>query len=396
LEEDVMRHIVSKKIASMAPSATEETDNEVKRLLREGAADMISLGVGEPCFDTPDNIKNAACKALAAGKTKYEPTAGDYSLREAICAKLKKENRVEATVHDVMVTPGAKYAIYLAFQAMLEAGDRVLLLDPAWVTYEPAAQMAGADVVRLASSPKDGFQPDLKRIREALDRSVKIVVVNSPCNPTGTVLETDAIREITRMARDRGAYVLSDEIYEHLAYASAPYSPASEFDNVITVNGFSKSYAMTGWRLGYVAAPREILEGMLKITQHSTSCVTAFAQSGALEALTSDESARAARAMVDGYAKRRSLMMELIRASEYFHCEPEPRGAFYCFPSYRDPETSVELSKAILAETHVATVPGVAFGACGEGHLRLSYATSEEGIREAFARMEAFFRGRAG
>ncbi len=389
-----MRHSLSTKIANMAPSATEETDNEVKRLLRAGAKDMISLGVGEPCFDTPENIKNAACEALAAGKTKYEPTAGDFALREAICAKLKKENGVDVTVQDVMVTPGAKYSIYLTFQAMLEAGDRVLLLDPAWVSYEPAAQMAGADVVRLASSSETGFQPDLDQIERALDRSVKIVVVNSPCNPTGTVYAAEDIRKIVRMAKDRGAYVLSDEIYELLAYDSEPYSPASEFDNVITVNGFSKSYAMTGWRLGYVAAPREILKGMLKITQHSTSCVTAFAQAGALEALTSRVSADAAKAMVEGYAARRSLMMELIRASDYFRCDPEPRGAFYCFPSYRDPESSVGLSKAILAETHVATVPGVAFGACGEGHLRLSYATTEDGIREAFARMEGFFRKR--
>jgi len=391
-----MRHILATKIASMAPSATEETDNEVKRLLREGVKDMISLGVGEPCFDTPENIKRAAWEALLAGKTKYEPTAGDYALREAICAKLKAENGIRATIHDVMVTPGAKYAVYLTFQSLIEPGDRVVLLDPAWVTYEPAAQMAGAEVVRLPSSARDGFQPDLDRLRKTLDRSVKVIVVNSPCNPTGAVFPEETVREIAKMARDCGAYVLSDEIYEYLVYGSRPYSPASEFENVITVNGFSKSYAMTGWRLGYVAAPKEILKGMLKISQHSTSCVTAFAQAGALEALTSDESRIAAHEMVKGYTERRALMMDLIGESEFLDCEPAPQGAFYCFPSCRLPGTSVELSKAILAEAHVATVPGVAFGACGEGHLRLSYAASAEGIREAFARMETFFRRHAG
>ncbi len=391
-----MHHVLAKKIAAMAPSATEETDNEVKRLLREGVRDMISLGVGEPCFDTPENIKRAAWEALLAGKTKYEPTAGDYALREAICAKLKAENGIRATIHDVMVTPGAKYAVYLTFQSLIEPGDRVILLDPAWVTYEPAAQMAGAEVVRLPSSAEDGFQPDLDRLRKTLDPSVKVVVVNSPCNPTGAVFPEETVREIAKMARDCGTYVLSDEIYEYLAYDSHAYSPGSEFENVITVNGFSKSYAMTGWRLGYVAAPKEILEGMLKISQHSTSCVTAFAQAGALEALTSPGSRKAAREMVDGYTERRALMVGLLGKSEFLDCAPVPQGAFYCFPSYRLPVASVDLSKAILAEAHVAAVPGVAFGACGEGHLRLSYATSKEAIQEAFTRMEAFFRRHAG
>lgn len=390
-----MRHILSTRIADMASSATEETDNEVKRLLRDGAKDVISLGVGEPCFDTPANIKRAACDAMMAGKTKYEPTAGDYALREAICAKLRRDNAIGVSIDEVMVTPGAKYSIYLAFQAVIEKGDRVVILDPAWVSYEPAAQMAGADVVHISSSGAEGFQPDLDKVRAAFREPVKLVVVNSPCNPTGTVFEPEVICEITKMARDVGAYVLSDEIYETLNYGAPKYSPASEFDNVITVNGFSKSYAMTGWRLGYVAAPREILSGMLKITQHSTSCVTAFAQSGAIEALTSEASQAAATEMVRGYAKRRSLMTDLIRASEYFECKHEPRGAFYCFPSYSVNEPSLRVAHSILSETHVATVPGVAFGACGEGHLRLSYATTEEGIREAFERMEDFFRKRA-
>ncbi|MEN6370270.1 MAG: pyridoxal phosphate-dependent aminotransferase [Thermotogota bacterium] len=390
-----MRQALSTKVASIASSATEEVDNALKTLLREGAKDVISLGVGEPCYDTPENIKRAACEALAAGKTKYELTAGDFALREAICSKLTKENGIVAAVQDVMVTPGAKYAIYLAFQAMLEPGDRVLLLDPAWVSYEPAAQMAGAGVVRVPSSPVEGFQPDLDRVAACLDDSIRVVVVNSPCNPTGAVFPPETVRSIVRMAKDRGAYVLSDEIYERLNYGAERYSPASEFDNVITVNGFSKSYAMTGWRLGYVAAPRGILKGMLKITQHSTSCVTAFAQAGALEALTSAESASAADEMVRGFATRRSLMVERIQASGYLRCAHEPLGAFYCFPSFQSNEPSVDLAKALLEETHVATVPGSAFGSCGEGHLRLSYAASEEDIREAFARMGRFFRQRA-
>lgn len=386
-----MRSLLASRLAAIAPSATAEMANEARRLVDAGAKDVISLGVGEPCFETPASITRAACNALTGGKTKYEPTAGDYTLREAICAKLKRENGITASVHDVMVTPGAKYAIYLAFQVLLEKGDRVVLLDPSWVTYEPAAQLAGGQVVHLSSSARDGFQPDLERVHEAFRQPVKILVLNSPCNPTGAVFDVGMIKVIAKVARDHGAFVLSDEIYEMLVYDSRPYSPGSEFDNIITVNGFSKSYAMSGWRLGYVVAPRAVIEGMLKITQHSTSCVTAFAQAGAVEALTSEESRMSAYEMVSGYARRRSLMIDQIGRSQFLDCAAAPRGAFYCFPSYRMDETSSSVAQAILAETHVATVPGVAFGACGEGHLRLSYSATETSIREAFTRMEAFF-----
>jgi len=388
----MMRNVLSEKIAQLEPSATEEVDNTVKKMQRNGVKDIVSLGVGEPCFDTPINIKNAAWEALKAGKTKYEPTAGDYELREEICKKLKRDNNIDVGVDDVIVTAGGKFAIYLAFQAVLEKGDQVMILDPAWVTYEPAVRIAGAGVVRVASSETDGFQPNLKAIRKAMNNSVKIMVINSPCNPTGAVFEESTIRKITNMAREQGALLLSDEIYEYLIYEGEHYSPGSEFDNVITINGFSKSHAMTGWRLGYVTAPREILEGMIKIYQHSVSCVTAFAQAGAVEALRTEESRQAMKRMVEGYKERRAIMMKLIQQSQFFDCSTAPQGAFYCFPSYRLQKPSVEFAKELLEKSHVATVPGAAFGECGEGHLRLSYATSTDLISEAFKRMETFLR----
>jgi len=332
---------------------------------------------------------------LQAGKTKYEPTAGDYELREEICRKLKRDNRITVDIDDVIVTPGAKFAIYLAFQAVLEEGDRVILLDPAWVSYEPIVKMAGADVVRVSTSETDGFQPDLGAIKEAMDNSVKIIVVNSPCNPTGAVYDEMTIRSIAELAKEQGALLLSDEIYEHLIYEGEHYSPASEFDNVITVNGFSKPYAMTGWRLGYVTGPKDILKGMLKIYQHSATCVTAFAQAGAIEALRSAESRKEVKRMVEDYKERRAVMLRLIQQSEFFGLSVEPQGAFYCFPSYRLEKPSVEFAKELLEEVHVATVPGAAFGECGEGHLRLSYATSVENIVEAFERMETYFKKEA-
>lgn len=386
------REILSEKIANLERSATEEVDNTVKRMQQAGITDIISLGVGEPCFDTPDNIKRAASDALWAGETKYQPTAGSYELREEICKKLKQENGIQVGVDDVIVTLGGKFAIYLAFQAVLQEGDQVIILDPAWVTYAPAAMMTGADVVRVATDPAKGFQPDMKTIRRAMNPAIKIIVVNSPCNPTGAVFHRSVIREITEIAREHNALILSDEVYEYQVYEVEHYSPASEFDHVITVNSFSKSHAMTGWRLGYVTGPKEILEGMIKIYQHSTSCVTAFAQHGAIEALRAGASRQAAKQMLEGYRERRAVMMRLIEQSDFFDLRCPPQGAFYCFPSYRLNIPSLKLSKALLEEVHVATVPGVAFGTCGEGYLRLSYATSPDHMVEAFKRMDTFFR----
>lgn len=382
---------LSKVIEQLEPSATEEVDNAVKRMKQSGVDDIVSLGVGEPCFDTPDNIKKAACDALWAGETKYQPTAGSYELREEICKKFERENGIKVGVDDIIVTAGGKFSIYLAFQAVLEKGDQIMLLDPAWVTYEPAAKMAGADVIRVPTDSTRGFQPDLAAIRKAMNPAVKILVVNSPCNPTGALFEKSAVKELAKITRENRALLLSDEVYEYQVYDGELYSPASEFDNVITVNAFSKSHAMTGWRLGYMSGPKEVLEGMIKIYQHSTSCVTAFAQNGALEALKSEASWQAAKEMTQGYRERRAVMIRLIDESEFFELKTPPQGAFYCFPSYHLDMPSVELAKALLEEVHVATVPGVAFGACGEGYLRLSYATDIHLISNAFERMNTFF-----
>ncbi len=381
----------SEKVARLAPSATEEVDNEVKRLRRDGVSDLLSLAVGEPCFDTPDFIKHAACKALMAGKTKYAPTAGDYALREAVCAKLLMDNGIHAEPQDVVVTTGAKFSIYLAFQAILSPGDRAILFDPAWVSYGPAVELAGATVRWVSTLEREGFQPDLDAFRTALDSSVKIVVINSPNNPTGAVYPEQTIREIVKSAYDNGSYVLSDEIYEHLLYEGSHYSAGGEFSNVITVNGFSKAYAMTGWRLGYAVAPKSVVEGMLKVYQHSTTCVTSFAQAGAIQALTGLDSKAAVARMVEGYRQRRQALLDAIASSKYLDLPVEPTGTFYAFPRYRGSTTSLEVAKGLLSASHVATVPGEAFGPSGTGHLRLAYATDRDSIKEAFERMELYF-----
>jgi aspartate aminotransferase len=388
-----MGYKVADKVANLELSATDEVDNIVKRMRRSGIDDIISLGGGEPCFDTPQNIKAAAVAALDAGKTKYEPTTGDHELREAIAQKLRQENGIHANAGDIIVTPGGKFAIYLAFQAMLEPGDRVVVLEPAWVSYKSMAQLAGAEVVTVDCRAADRFLPNLDDVEAAMQGPVKFIVVSSPCNPTGMVYDAATMRSVAEIAQRRGALLLSDEVYEYMVYQGTHYSPASEYENVVTVNGFSKSYAMTGWRLGYVTAPREVLDGMVKIYQHSATCVNAFAQAGALEAMTSDESRRASEQMMAGYRDRCELMVGLLERSAYFDCVP-PQGAFYCFPSYRLDMPSLELATELLEEAHVATVPGSAFGQCGEGYLRLCYSTSMDNIVEAMDRMESYIQTR--
>src|SRR3990170_1096572 len=382
-----MKMTLAPRVDHLEASATEELENAVKRMQVSGVDDILSLGVGEPCFDTPRNIVLAAQEALSQGVTKYQPTAGAPELREAIANKLRSQNRIPVGVDEVLVTPGAKFAVYLAFQAVLEPGDSVLLLDPSWVSYADIATLMGAGVVRVETKEMEGYQPDPEAVHRAWGDHVRLVVVNSPCNPTGAAYDKTSIRAIAELALTRGAYLLSDEIYERLLFEGEPYSPASEFSHVITVNGFSKTYAMTGWRLGYVTAPREVLQGMLKLCQHSTSCVTAFAQAGAVAALRAEESEAAVREMLDGYRRRRAKMLDVLSRSESLHCR-EAQGAFYCFASYDFDRQSVQLARALLEHVHVATVPGAAFGPCGENHLRLSYAGSEDVIGEALSRIE--------
>ncbi len=379
-------------IQELKASATEAVDGAVKEMLGQGIDDIISLGVGEPSFDTPAYIKNAAVKALMDGETKYQPTKGIPALRQAICKKLERENKIKTNADQILVTAGGKFSIYLAFTAMLQKGDQIVLLDPAWVSYEAAAQMNAAEVIRVSSAASDGFLPDLDKVEQVLDDSVKIIVVNSPCNPSGAVFPMDTLRELAQMADKYGAILLSDEVYEYQIYDHKHYSPGADFDNIITVNAFSKSFAMTGWRLGYAVAPMDIVEGMTKIYTHSTSSVTSFAQWGAIAALESGESQKVVQEMQKEYTRNRSLMIELINKSAYLNLDCKPQGAFYCFPSYGFNMTSVELSTRLLRECHVATIPGVAFGQCGEGFLRLSYATDSQSIQAGMQRMEMFFQ----
>ncbi len=384
-----MVYKLSSKVNGLERSATDEIDNVVKQMKRAGINDIISFGGGEPVFDTPQVAVNATIASLKAGKTKYEPTAGDYELREEITKKLKRQNNVDASLEQVVVTPGGKFGLYLAFQAVLEPGDKVVLIDPAWVSYEPMAKLAGAQVVHVPTYAKDCWQPDLDRIRAVMDERVRFVVVNSPNNPTGAVYPKQLIQDITRLAAQYGALVVSDEIYEDMIYTGEHYSPAADFENVIITNGFSKCFAMTGWRLGYVVAPPEIVEGMIKVYQHSATCVNAFSQAGAIEALRSPEARQETLRMTAGYKERGELITRLMNESGFFQVEM-PAGAFYSFPAFTFKKSAFEVANLLLEKAHIATVPGSAFGACGEGYLRFSYSTTMESIAAAFERIQNF------
>lgn len=386
-----MEWSLAKRLSALSTSATDQASNIAKSLVEKGV-DVISLCDGEPQFDTPENIKRAAWEALKAGKTKYGPTRGIAKLRELISEKLARENHVKADPQNIIVTPGAKFAVFLSFLTVLDEGDRVVLLDPSWVSYAEALKIAGAEAIRIGLRAEDGFQPDLEAVKEALSMErVKLIVVNSPCNPTGAVYDKSTLFEIAKLAKERDVLLLSDEIYEYLIYEGEHYSPGSDFDNVITVNGFSKPYAMTGWRIGYLAAPKAIVEAMLKVYSHSVTCVPEFVQAAAVEALSSKKSQQAREQMWQAYKERRDVMMSLIKASEFFDCTT-PHGTIYAFPSYRVNMSSVEFSTTLLKEAHVATVPGVAFGECGEGHIRVEYTPSKERIVEAFERIESFLK----
>lgn len=383
-----MTYRLATRVTKIPLSATDEIDNIVKKMNREGIKDIISFGGGEPCFDTPLNIQDTAIDWLRKGRTKYEPTSGDYELREAICSKLKTRNHINVGVDDILVTPGAKMAVYMAMQALLEPGDLIMALEPAWVSYVSMAQLAGADAIHIPSYEENGFQPDLDLVKKSMSSKVRMIVINTPCNPTGAVYTRETLRSLAEIGKKWGALVLADEIYEDILYEGMPYSPASEYDNVITINGFSKSFAMTGWRLGYVAAPPEIIDGIVKVYQQSATCVNAFAQGGALEALRNPQSRNESLKMTAGYRERRDLISHLMLESGFFKGFLPPDGAFYAFPSYTFRKSSLEVAAILLEKGHIATVPGAAFGDCGEGHLRFAYSTSKENIIEVFSRIK--------
>ncbi|MEA1894806.1 MAG: pyridoxal phosphate-dependent aminotransferase [Euryarchaeota archaeon] len=344
--------------------------------------DVITLSLGEPDFDTPEYICKSAFQSIHRGETHYTPVAGIPELRNAIAEKLRTENNLDAASDQILVTPGAKQAVFQSVQAVLDEGDEAILLDPAWVSYDACIRYAGAHTV-WAPTNKDFMPPD---IGDYVTVKTKLIIINSPGNPSGSVFGKKHLEEIADISIDNDITVLSDEIYEKITYGKKHYSIGSfdgMHDRVITINGFSKSYAMTGWRLGYMAAPPDIVRAALKLQSHSVSHAASFVQHAGVTALRSDHGS--VDSMVAEFKARRDILVDGLK-SLGFNCT-NPDGAFYLFLNVMDYGGGDSVAERLLKEAYVAVTPGSAFGPGSSGFIRISYAASRERIYDALTRI---------
>jgi aspartate aminotransferase len=380
--------MVSERLSKLKPSPTLEVTAKAKAMKAKGI-DVIGFGAGEPDFDTPQFIKDALISSLESGFIYYTPAPGILELREAIAKKLSNENKLNYSPEEVIVTPGAKQALFEAVMALLNPGDEVLLSQPHWVSYIPMINIAGGVGVPLPVKKEDGFKLKSEDLEKKISKKTKLLILNSPNNPTGAVFDKKDLEEIAEVCIEKNIFVISDEIYEHIIYNSKHLSIGS-FDGMkertITVNGFSKAYSMTGWRLGYAAGPNHIIGLMSNLQAHSVSNATSFVQKAGVAAL--EGSQKCVREMVKEFKMRRDKIVELLNGISGVDCLT-PEGAFYVFPDFSSIEqNSLKLSQHLLKEAQVAVIPGMAFGTSGEGFLRLSYATNLEKIVEGIERID--------
>jgi len=375
----------SERVLSVEESGIRAIFNLVAR-----SKDIINLSIGEPDLDTPSYIKDAAKEALEQGYTHYAPTKGYPDLLEAISLKLKRDNYVDVDPEsEVMVTIGGTQAISLALTVLLREGDEVIIPSPAFVQYFAATKLAGGVPVEVGLGEDCTIDPD--SIRKAITKRTKLLIINSPSNPTGAVSGRKKIEEAVSAAVEHGVMVISDEVYEKFVYEGSHFSPASiaEFKkHVVTVNSLSKAYAMTGWRIGYVAAPAEVIEQMAKVQMYTCACIPSFIQKAAVKALQLQQSFF--EDVLREYRRRRDLLCGILSESPYLSFS-KPQGAFYLFPRLKGVNSSSkDLVMRMIREIGVAVVPGSAFGSLGEGYVRISYATSMEKVEEGARRIVRF------
>jgi aspartate aminotransferase len=381
---------LAQRATTLTPSLTLAIDAKAKKLKAEGV-DVCGFGAGEPDFDTPQHIKDAAAKALAEGFTKYTPSSGIPELRTAIAEKLKTDNGLACKPSQIIVNCGAKHSCYNVVLATCQAGDEVIIPAPYWLSYPEMVKLADAMPVIVPTSEANGFKLTPEQFRDAMTPATKLIILNSPGNPTGAMYSREELRALAEIALEEDILILSDEIYEKITYDNtehvslATLSPAI-YDLTITVNGFSKAYAMTGWRLGYIAAPEPVAAAIDSIQSHSTSNPTSFAQKGALAALKGDQSSIGE--MVKAFAERRAYMYDRLTKIPGVTCVL-PMGAFYMLPNISSfGLSSADFCTRLLEQQKVAAVPGIAFGT--DAHIRLSYACSMENIQKGLDRIEAF------
>jgi aspartate/methionine/tyrosine aminotransferase len=385
------------KKTNIASSATIQLLDRVKELKRAGQ-DVISLSAGEPDFVTPEHIRTYAKRALDEGYTFYPDSAGLIELRDAIAEKLRRDNRIEADPKGaIVVTVGGKEAIYAALMATLDPGDEVIVLDPCWVSYVPCILLAGGKPVYLPADDSNGFGISPEHLEEAITRRTKMLIINTPNNPTGSVINRHELEAIADLAMHKEFLVLSDELYEKIIFDSNEHVSIGSLlgmeDFTITVNGFSKAYAMTGWRLGYLAAPPKIAERVVAIHGHMVTGACTFAQRAIALAMRDQITEKAIAEMVAEYSRRRDLVMDELKEIKGIQCK-KPEGTFYAFPNISHYGLrSADFALKLLNEAKVAVVPGDSFGTRGEGYVRLSFATSRDNIAAAFKRIRPVMSG---
>lgn len=395
--DSIMR--ISQRCQRVTGSLTLAIDAKAKEMKQKGI-DVVGFGAGEPDFDTPEHIRKAAKDALDLGKTRYTPAAGMPELRQAICDKLKRDNGLDYAPQQIVVSNGAKHSLFNSFQALLEEGDEVIVPGPYWVSYPEIVRMAGGVPVIVEGTEENNFKPAIDDFRAAVTDKTRAIVINSPNNPNGFVYTRDELKAIGDLAIEKDLSIVSDEIYEFLVYDGAEHISIASLspeikERTIVINGMSKAYAMTGWRIGYTASPLNAAKAMTNFQSHSTSCPNSIAQYAALTALSGPDDQL--KSMVAEFDRRRKRIVELINEIPGLSCKP-PKGAFYVMMNiggvfgkrYNGAPIvdSMSFTQLLLDNSHVAVVPGAGFGA--DAYVRLSYATSMENIEKGLARIKEF------
>ncbi|QEK11382.1 pyridoxal phosphate-dependent aminotransferase [Crassaminicella thermophila] len=391
-----MNHCLSRKNMKISASITLAITAKAKKMKADGI-DVVSFGAGEPDFNTPDHIRAAAIDAMEKGLTGYTASSGLLELKEAICDKFKNDNDLEYKPENIVVSNGAKHSLFNALQAICNPGDEVIVSVPYWVSYPELVKLADAKPVLVEALEENGFKYTKESLLKAINENTKAIILNSPNNPTGTVYTENELKEIAEIAVEKNLYIISDEIYEKLIYDGKHVSIASLGDEIkertVVINGMSKAYAMTGWRIGYLAASKEIISVINNIQSHATSNPNTIAQYASIAALKGDQGP--IEEMIKAFVERRNYMVEKINTIDYLSCRM-PEGAFYVMVNISKIigktfngftiNNSMDFSEYLLDYAKVAVVPGVAFGA--DNYIRLSYATSLENIKEGLKRIE--------
>ncbi|PYK98121.1 MAG: aspartate aminotransferase [Verrucomicrobia bacterium] len=387
-----MNYRISHRAASLSPSLTLAIDAKAKQMKADGL-DVVGFGAGEPDFDTPQHIKDAAARALADGFTKYTPSSGIPELRQAIADKFKRENGLGYKPSQIIVSCGGKHSCYNVILATCQEGDEVIIPAPYWLSYPEMVKLAGAKPIILQTTDKTEFKVTPDQLRSAITPRTRLLILNSPSNPTGSVYSPEEIKAIGNVCVEAGVLIMSDEIYEHLLYDGAEHKSVASFsqahyDHTIVVHGFAKAWSMTGWRLGFLAAPEPVARAIDAVQSHSTSNPTSFAQKGAVAALTGPQD-HLHRWLAE-YDKRRTYAWKKLNSIPGVSCV-NSKGAFYLFPNIsKTGLKSADFCEKLLEGEKVAAVPGIAFGA--DDYIRLSYATSMANIEKGLDRLEKFIR----